>query len=361
MTHELIKSLYKKYPHSEIQDMYKAIYQSVYGCGHLIADVSSAEDYIKKESVCAPSRGDVTENLGEYTRVYLSAVKNGLSAHTLAELLKLSASAELFKLSASADVTEDKNIKDAEMTELLDVLYGMAQNGEVNYDAKEVRGFIDDMAAHHYPPCHHSDSYREEYKPAYRLIKTQYAVFMDAFTLIDKLMNTEESVIIAVDGTSAGGKTTFSRLAEKIYDCNVFHMDDFFLRKEQRTRERYDEPGGNVDRERFLEEVLLPLSRGDSVRYRPFDCGTLTVTDGWDIPKKKLNIVEGAYSMHPSLARYYNASVFVYSSPEIQRERINKRNPNMAENFFDKWIPLENKYFSAFGIKEKCDVVIEND
>ena len=54
-------------------------------------------------------------------------------------------------------------------------------------------------------------------------------------------------------------------------------MDDFFLRPEQRTPERYAEPGGNVDRERFLAEVLIPLRAGETVQYRRFDCSTFTV------------------------------------------------------------------------------------
>ena len=54
-------------------------------------------------------------------------------------------------------------------------------------------------------------------------------------------------------------------------------MDDFFLRPEQRTPERFSEPGGNVDRERFLSEVLLPLRQGEAVDYRRFDCATFTI------------------------------------------------------------------------------------
>jgi uridine kinase len=46
---------------------------------------------------------------------------------------------------------------------------------------------------------------------------------------IDRLLQ-QDRVIVAIDGKCTSGKTTLaSRLAE-IYDCNVFHMDDFFLR-----------------------------------------------------------------------------------------------------------------------------------
>lgn len=346
-TKDILLSLYKKYPLSEIQDLYKAVYQSVCGCGHLVGDSSAAADYISRESEFATT--DDVESLGKYSRVYLGQIKNGLSPVTLAKL---------FSLSAEVADTADTSV---EMDEKLSVLMDMIKLGEIRLDYIESESYVSCMRESGYPACHHSEKYCELYSPAYRLLKTGYAKFIPAFRLIDKLMAEKERVIVAVDGTSAGGKTTFSSLLAEIYDCNLFHMDDFFLREEQRTPERYAEAGGNVDRERFLDEVLLPLSKGLDVNYRKFDCRTFTVLPGETISAKKLSIVEGAYSMHPTLAGYYDASVFVCSTPEIQHERILKRNGDMAERFFNEWIPLENRYFEAFDIREKCDLVIEND
>lgn len=62
----------------------------------------------------------------------------------------------------------------------------------------------------------------------------------------------EGNVILALDGTSARGKTTLAAwLQQQFEDCAVYYMDDFILRPEQRTPERFSESGGNVDRERF--------------------------------------------------------------------------------------------------------------
>ena len=82
-------------------------------------------------------------------------------------------------------------------------------------------------------------------------------------------------VNIAIDGICGGGKTTLGEALAQRYDCNLFHMDDFYLRKEQRTPERYAQPGGNVDYERFKEEVLDHLADEEGFTYRPFDCGTM--------------------------------------------------------------------------------------
>ena len=68
---------------------------------------------------------------------------------------------------------------------------------------------------------------------------------------INELITQKEQVIVAIDGNCTAGKTTLAGKLAEIYDCNVLHMDDFFLRAEQRTPERYAEVGGNVDYERF--------------------------------------------------------------------------------------------------------------
>jgi uridine kinase len=136
-------------------------------------------------------------------------------------------------------------------------------------------------------------------------------------------------------------------------------MDDFFLRPEQRTPERYAQPGGNIDHERFREEVLLPLSRNEPVQYRKFDCSTFTLSDATPMPGKSINIVEGAYSMHPRLEKFYDYSVFLKIDPQTQRQRIEKRNGAYAQQFFEKWIPLENSYFSETETESRCDLVLD--
>lgn len=176
---------------------------------------------------------------------------------------------------------------------------------------------------------------------------------------IDRLMAEQERVLVAIDGGSASGKTTLGELLQSVYACPVFHMDDFFLRPEQRTPERFSEPGGNVDRERFLSEVLLPLREGKAVDYRRFDCKTFTIASPRRIEPGRLNIIEGAYAMHPDLAPYYDLTVFLAVSAEKQRERMLKRNaPAQAELFFNRWIPFEQRYFAALNVPERCDLTI---
>ena len=163
---------------------------------------------------------------------------------------------------------------------------------------------------------------------------------------IDVLMERKNFVVVAIDGKCASGKSTLAAQLAEIYDCNVFHMDDFFLRPEQRTPERFAEVGGNVDYERFWEEVLMPLKAGKSFHYRPFDCRTLALAEAVDVSPKKLNIIEGTYSHHPYFGDPYDLKILLTVSDETRKERILARPAFLHKRFFEEWIPMENRYFS---------------
>lgn len=87
-----------------------------------------------------------------------------------------------------------------------------------------------------------------------------------------ELLQKQGRIVLAIDGRCASGKTTLANQLQKKLGGTIIHLDDFFLRPEQRTPERYAEPGGNVDYERFEKEVLIPLKEERDFIYYPFDC-----------------------------------------------------------------------------------------
>ena len=88
-------------------------------------------------------------------------------------------------------------------------------------------------------------------------------------TVIRALLDRQARVIAAIDGRCGAGKSTLAAQLQAQLSCRVFHMDDFFLRPEQRTAARLAQPGENVDHERFLSEVLQPALRGEAVTLPP--------------------------------------------------------------------------------------------
>lgn len=170
-------------------------------------------------------------------------------------------------------------------------------------------------------------------------------------------MAEKDRILIAIDGSCTSGKSTLAALLARELDCNVFRMDDYFLRPEQRTEERLAQPGGNVDYERFREEVLLPLKTGMPFFYRPYDCGTGKLKAPVAVTPKRISVIEGSYSHHPFFEGPYDIKVFLKVSPEVRLVRIGQRPAFLRTRFEEEWIPMEQRYFEAFDIESKADIV----
>lgn len=169
-------------------------------------------------------------------------------------------------------------------------------------------------------------------------------------------------LLIALDGRCAAGKTTLAnRLAEQ-YGWGVIHLDDFFLQPAQRTSQRLAEPGGNLDRERLISEVLLPLTRHRPGVYRVFDCRTMGFAAvPRPLPAAPVVLLEGSYACHPDLRPLCGLHVFLTVDPGEQLRRLTARNPARLQDFRTRWIPMEEQYFRYFHIPETCDLTLVSD
>ena len=177
---------------------------------------------------------------------------------------------------------------------------------------------------------------------------------------LTQLLQSKNRVVAAFDGRSAAGKSSAAEWLAVQLGGEVIHMDDFFLPLELRTLERLAEPGGNVHRERFETEVLQGLVSGEVFRYRRFDCSVMDYGESVSAGDKRLIIIEGAYSLHPSFGNYYDLAVFFDIDPEEQKSRILRRDgPGKLVAFTQRWIPMEERYISAFDIENRCDMVIK--
>src|SRR5690606_23167501 len=126
--------------------------------------------------------------------------------------------------------------------------------------------------------------------------------------------------------------------------------------------ERLKEVGGNVDYVRFKQEVIEGLQSGREFEYRVYNCKKMALDKTISVKPKKLNIIEGVYSMHPTLIDSYDLKIFLEIGKEEQAERILKRNgPAMQRRFLDEWIPLEDEYFDRMRIKEQSDIIFQEN
>ena len=166
--------------------------------------------------------------------------------------------------------------------------------------------------------------------------------------ILDRIHRLDAPMIIAIDGRCGSGKTTLAQALQEQLHCNVIPMDDFFLRPHQRTAQRLATPGENIDWERISQEVLLPLSMGEAVSYRPFRCSTQTLGQPRRLNVGAITIVEGSYACHRQLQPFYALKIFLTTHRETQLKRIRRRNGEALLQMFEStWIPLEERYFAS--------------
>ena len=184
----------------------------------------------------------------------------------------------------------------------------------------------------------------------------------EAVARMERLFQKQARVVVALDGMSCSGKTTFAReLAEKL-SGSVVHMDDFFLPRDRFTEEMQALPGGNMDRERFQAEVLAPLAVGKDFAYRAFSCQEQALRPAPVPVTGRLVIVEGAYALLPAWGRYWDLSLFLQVSMEEQQGRLLLRNGAKGMvPFLTRWIPREESYFVACDVKDRCDAVVDGE
>ena len=344
----LIEQL-QKHPTTQPQDMVKQCYQAAFGAEHLLKNIDSAKQYLLKEyesvepSHSMPLYEEISETI---CRINLSAWK--------AKQLPLDLLFQLFVASSTISSNETELF-----LQYLEEASEVIQTETVAFSFEEWETFFKDYKEMNMPSIHHSDEYREQEHPAYRIVKKEWIELLPILERINEIQTTKSYGIIAIDGRAGAGKTTLANKLSYLLNAELISMDDFFLPIDLRTIERLQSAGGNVHYERFLEQVLPYLKTHKPFTYQIFDCSIMNYNKEKTIKNNGWCIVEGSYSHHPLFQRYADITIFVDITKELQMKRILQRNgEKMAQMFQTKWIPMEEHYFQEFKIKEKSDFSI---
>ena len=350
-TKALLVAHCQTYPLAQISDLLKLLHQRVFWCGHLVEDEAAALKRLREEAQALPPEegGPLCEEIGGgVCRLHLRVLgQSSLSLETLGRFFLATAA----ESPGSAGAFEEK----------ANILIGLCEDGTLPFSSAEAVRALEESRAGGHPAQRHSQPFRAGYAPAYRVVKKVFCDFLPLFCRIDALAKGGRRVRVAIDGKSGAGKSTLAALLGSVYGCNVFSMDDFFLPAGEKTAERLSQPGGNVSYERFAQEVLTPLESGDSFAYRAYCCRTQTMSEPVAVSPNPVSIVEGVYSLHPHLSRFYEVRVFLSVSGEAQRRRLLARSPGLYDRFVREWIPLEETYFDALEIAAQCDFIFCSD
>ena len=178
--------------------------------------------------------------------------------------------------------------------------------------------------------------------------------------IILKAADKKERLLVTLDGPCASGKTTFAAALAGELDAAVLHTDDFVVPHPQKTAERLAIPGGNCDWERLCREVIAPWKQGVQPQLQRYDCQHDCLLPPETLTADRILILEGSYCNLPAIRAYADVRLFMMTPEKKRLERLRQReSPESLQRFFERWIPLENAYFAAYGLPDAECILIE--
>ena len=160
---ECLEVQIKKHPSVMPQDIVKMCYQAAFGAEHLLSNAKAAEEYFDAEFKSVKENNiDLYEYVSpDFCRVNIAAWKNcAMAKEWLFEMFRITAGQK-----SPANDNFSGFIKIAEET---------AKSGGFPFRYENWRRFIEDYEKNGIRPIHHSDNYRNNEYPAYRIISSQF-------------------------------------------------------------------------------------------------------------------------------------------------------------------------------------------
>ncbi|PKW28373.1 AAA family ATPase [Phycicoccus duodecadis] len=159
------------------------------------------------------------------------------------------------------------------------------------------------------------------------------------------------SAVVAVDGPSGSGKTTLANAVADALGCPVVHLDELYP--------GWDGLAAVVPL--LVDQVLLPLSRGEDARYRVWDWAH----DRWGgertVAAAPVVVVEGCGASVGAAGGLAAVRVWVEASTDERRRRGLARDGETYRPHWERWAAQERDLFGADGTRERADLVLVTD
>lgn len=172
-----------------------------------------------------------------------------------------------------------------------------------------------------------------------------------------------ETKFIAIDGLGGSGKTTFTRkLIEIEPTLKIMELDHFPCLPEENS---YHSAGAQtrVSVSRFMKEALIPLTLGKPAIYmNSFWWPTDLEPKQYIIEPGGIIIIEGCYSFHYDLRKYYDFSIWIDCSEKESIKRAIDRDGKQGIEIWKKvHAPNERNYAKKQNPQKHCDLIVSNN
>jgi hypothetical protein len=159
---QLLGQHLQRYPCMELADIYKLLHQAALGPGHAVDDSAAARARLEAE---VTGLGEGPEDLiadpispdGKLARIHLRPY---LAAGYGFDIL----------VNAFVQTARDYPSAPDKLVKFCGCLGDLAEAGGLPFPRDEVERYFQSIASQGYPVVHHSERYRDAYRPAYRVV-----------------------------------------------------------------------------------------------------------------------------------------------------------------------------------------------
>ena len=163
---QLLSQHIARYPRMQLDDIYKLLHQAALGPGHAVKDTAAARAWLEKEAAelgpgPAEAEKDIISPDGKLARVHLRSW--------------LAVGGSLDDLNRAFVETANSYPPSPErLGKFCGSLGDLAGARGIPFAQQEVVAYFDRIAQVGYPVVHHSRTYSDAYKPAYRVVAIDY-------------------------------------------------------------------------------------------------------------------------------------------------------------------------------------------
>lgn len=159
---DIVSRHLERYPGMEPVDLYKLIYQGTMGPGHLGTNSAEIQKRLEREMaiIVADEQCALIENIApdsEYVRINLKKFK---SLEYPAEIITRA----ILESSRDSDSARER------LKTVLEIVHRQVAAGHIPVDKEKFLTFYQHALENDYPVVHHSERYRSDYSPAYRVV-----------------------------------------------------------------------------------------------------------------------------------------------------------------------------------------------
>jgi uridine kinase len=187
---------------------------------------------------------------------------------------------------------------------------------------------------------------------------------------INRLLKHKNPILIALDGRSGTGKSTFAQAIASRVEGIIVVGDDFYSGGNDDAwsgLSAQEKVAKGIDWQRLRTQVLEPLLAKRPGSWHPLDFQPGIGWVGWKDETVKLDpapviLVDGVYSARPELLDLVDLTVLVETDDEVRRKRLILRE---GQDFMTRWHRLwdaaEDYYFTSLCPRASFDIVVRNN